>query len=266
MNFINETKAVTPNNCYYRGAYGYDKAPNLLFFWSRLFQSVISQATTYLLTGKFHNRHCSIYKAEGGCDVPGVGELVLCNNSCYFDTYNQKLTDEENKAAALITHVVLNWNPNDPVDSMIKAASDHIGVKSEELMTALEQSKNGGIFGGNALSSFFDWNPFSEPPIDEFYEKWCLMKFDNKTSKEVDQMHADLALGKKLLARLNEAIRERHPDDYVRALCCSPQRNGDGVQFWVNTGRSTQIDGWKYQKQLEDFITSKEKLVDRRDT
>jgi len=84
MAFVNDT--VTPNSDFMKkvpGAYGFRKPTNLLLVWSNPFQSLISQAGTYLLTGKFHDRQTGIFKCEGGCNIAGVGDLVLSNDYCY---------------------------------------------------------------------------------------------------------------------------------------------------------------------------------------
>ena len=130
----------------------------------------------------------------------------------------------------------------------------------EQLREALENSSNGGVFGGNALSDFFRWNPFSKAPIDRAYERYCLVTFQGWTEDDVTQKHADEDLGESLLERLREHCGPQgfHP------LCCSPRRDKeDGLGFWVNTGRQTQIDGWKTQEELEAFLAKKEQIKDR---
>src|SRR5690606_29250003 len=54
--------------------YGFDMVPKFLQLWGRLFQAVVSQAGTKMLTGKYHTGECGIYKYEGGCKIYGVGE------------------------------------------------------------------------------------------------------------------------------------------------------------------------------------------------
>jgi hypothetical protein len=50
---------------------------------------------------------------------------------------------------------------------------------------------------------------------------------------------------------------------HLSPICCKGQEWEDGsVKFWINTGRSTQIDGWRTQEEIEAFIKSDEKLVD----
>ncbi len=256
MNFENESRVVTPQK---PGYYGFNRAPRLLFTWSSLFQRVISQAGTYLLTGKFHSQECSIYKTEGGCKIAGCGDLVLSDNMCYFDDGHQ--LEHEKKLAALITAVVLTWDPNDPIESMLASAACHVNVPVEKLRKAIDASTNGGLFGGNALADFFGWNPFSLPPHHREYLRFCLVKFDDKTEAEVNQQFSDEDLGKDLLCRINQTIK-RVSTNWNFAMCCRPRRNKNGLVFWINTGRSTQIDGWKTQEELEAFIKSDGVLVD----
>lgn len=251
------------------GDYGFDRAPHFLFVWSRLFQSVISQAGTYLIKGNFHNTHCAIYKSEGGCHIAGVNELVLCKHGCYFDFGREGKQDKELKSLAdLITYIVLNWDPMKPIESMMNAAVDFLKKNRDcpdtilsDLEKAIETSSNGGPFGGDALSSFFDWNPFSKTPEDKEYTRYCLVNFDGWTHERVDQKFADKELGESLLARINAEIRRREPQCYRTALCCSPRRDGNKLMFWVNTGSFTQIDGWHTEAELERFISSKHELL-----
>lgn len=258
--FVNEAKPRDQQRFVRNGGYTYDKPSKLLFVWSRLFQSVISQASTFMFTGKFHTQQCSIYKCEGGCSTP-LGDLVLVNDTCYFDGFyceNKKWTRDtaEKKALVLISDVVLKWDPMDPVNSMIHTAAKFVGAKPKELRKAIEASTNGGVFGGNALADFFSWNPFGEPPVPRDYERWCMKKFNGKSDKEIDQMYADIDLGKDLLKRMLDAINAVHQNNcYVpRPMCCSPRRDGDKLGFWINTGTSSPIDGWKSQDDIEAFI------------
>jgi len=270
MTFTNEAKPKKLDEDGRPGAYGFEPVPKLLFHVSRLFQTVISQVGTYHLTGAFHTHECSIYKSEGGCNLPGVGDLVLGTGSCYFDGYYHPGQDQKKecaKLAKLITHVVLEWDPNDPVASMTKAASSAVGAPEEKLLEVLGAAHCGGVFGGNALSTFFNWNPFSEPPDNRAYRKFlAVQKIAKETEAEVDQQFADEDLGKDLLKRINEAIKKTSNGRYYpTALCCSPNRRKDGsLHFWVNTGRTTQIDGWMTQEELEAFIASGQPLQDRK--
>lgn len=265
--FKNTAKKVEPSERY-RNSYGFDKVPILLFQWSRLFQAMISQAGTYLLTGKFHNKQCGIYKCEGGCNIVGVGEFVPCGHGCYFDSYysqGRKKEEEAKKLSEIITAVVLGWDPNDPIESMLKVTADYIDVDSEELRKVVFGSDIGSVFGGNSLSSFFDWNPFDDPPYNEAYRHFSMVEILGCDAKEVKQMFADEKLGKQLKEQINDKIREANPGMYLNAMCCSPRRNKekDMLAFWINTGRSTQIDGLKTEDNIKAFLSSNGVLVDK---
>jgi len=242
--------------------YAYQNVSPYLYTWTRLFQSVISQSATFMLKHEFHDGHCAIYKCEGGCAIPGVNDLVLYKDLCRFDYTNGSKKDQkmEKKCADLITHIVLNWNPNDPVDSMLDTAAGFIGVTSKELREAIDASGGYGPFGGNALSSFFDYNPFSKFEIDRDYQRYCLVNFDDKTNEDVDQSFADEDLGDELLKKMEEVFRKYGSGLYASTpMCCSPRRSEKGLKFWINTGRTTQIDGVKTEEEIEAFIKSIEK-------
>ncbi len=250
--FANDAKSQEKRH---KNSYGFDSTPILLFQWSRLFQGVVSQAGTYLLTKTFHTQQSGIYKCEGGCHIDKVGDLVLYKDSCYFDYDHKHNESKQEQLADLITHIVLNWNPNGPIDSMLKSAADYIKVEVKELREAIEKMPGGNVFSGNSLSSFFDWNPFSEPPYNPEYRRWCMVNHGNMTEKEVDQMFADEDLGKKFKQQMNEMLKKVYGGAYFSSvMCCSPKRDDTGLKFWINTGTSTQIDGWKTKEEIEEFI------------
>jgi hypothetical protein len=265
-------------------SYGFRETPNLLFIWSGLLQKVVSQSGTFLMQGRFHQRQAAIYKTEGGCVIDGVGELVLSESSCYFDHGSH----DTGKLANLITEIVLAWNPNEPVDSMLEAAGkylsencptqwtrvEYVDGKREkkihrrpkwsaqqftgELKNAIENNPSdrsgSNPFGGNALSSFF---PFSKAPIDRKYERYCLVRFNEMTDAEVDQKYADQDQGELYLKQINDVIRNVGREGfpcYSSALCCRPDRRSGSLQFWINTGGSSVIDGWKTADEIESFI------------
>ena len=92
MIFTNSAKRLTTkrdSNEYFQ-AYSYDRPSPYLFLWSGLFQRIVSQVGTYLLTGKFHDEHCALYKSEGGCVIKGVGGLVLNYSGVYFEGSREK--------------------------------------------------------------------------------------------------------------------------------------------------------------------------------
>lgn len=269
MEFINEAKEIKTDKDYYTGNYyTFNRPSRYLFVWSRLLQTVISQAGTFMLTGKFHTQQAAIYKCEGGCVIAGVGELVLSNHSCYFDTRSRddEIKVATEKMAKLISEIVLNWKPGDPIDSMLHLAANFVNTTVPDLKAALEKAQSsGGPFGGNALADFFDWNPFSDAPIDREYEKWCRVTFNKETPEQVDQSHSDVDLGRKYRDRINEHIRKGNPGSWTSALCCSSRRNEKGeLRFWINTGGSTNIDGWKTEEQIKGFLNSDGKIIDSR--
>lgn len=187
MKFKNDAVAIEPKDLYGKPTkllYGYNRPSPYLWLWSCLLQSTISQAGTYLLSKKFHTRHCAIYKCEGGCVIDGRGDLVLGSRSCHWDYGNNDKGIAE--LCALITAIVLEWNPNDPIESMMDSASKFVGCTKEELMKAITGSSNGGVFGGNAICDFFNHNPFGKFKVDKDYERFCLVTYDNMTDKEVD--------------------------------------------------------------------------------
>lgn len=106
MKFENSAKRIEPKDWkgnYDPCLYGYDNP-------SPLFQSVISQSATYMLTGKFHDRQCGIYKCEGGCDIVVVDDLVLLDDRYYWN--NRRDKKHLDQICKLITEVVLGWDPN----------------------------------------------------------------------------------------------------------------------------------------------------------
>lgn len=166
--------------------------------------------------------------------------------------------------AELITHVVLKWIPTDPIISMLSAAAEFIKVPVEEFTKAVEKSQNVPGLNGDMLSSFFNWNPFSKAPIDRDYQRFCLITINKESEAEVQQRFDDEDLGERLLKKINDKIRKIHEQSYRSAMTCRPRRfEKDGLHFWINTGRMTQIDGWKTQKQIEEFLNSDGKLIDK---
>jgi hypothetical protein len=277
--FKNDAVLLTPDQrTDWRGnfdpyRYHFRKAPTLMFNFGRLLQRVISQGGTYMLSGKFHDSECGIYKCEGGCMVNG-SELVLGKDTAYWNyggrtKKGEKVDNDRVKIINLISDLILQWDPMNPVDSMIQAATDiinEIGVKKvtfEEFKKKIMESKAGGVFGGNPLSDFFDWNPFSKPLTDMAYERWCRVQFNNEKPEDVDQDHNDRNLGYELLDKIIAKGREFYGNRYFSmALCCSPSRRGKDLKFWINTGRQTQIDGWKSLDEINAYLNSTGELID----
>ncbi len=241
------SRSYLPNVC---GYYGYDTPSPYLYTWSRLLQSVVSVTATKMLTDVWHDQHHAIYKCEGGCNVPGVGELVLIKDHCYWDYYS-KLEKQKQRCADLITAVVLKWDPENPVDSLIAAASEHIGEDIQELRAAIELGSSGaGPFGGDALSSFFDHNPFMKFQVDRKYLRFCHTKFNDMSPKQVTRLFKDKDLGDKLLNKLNET-RGQDRGFTRRFSSCSPKRQDGKLQFWLN---SSALYGWFTEKQVREII------------
>jgi hypothetical protein len=265
MKFVNEAKPQEPNKAYRNpsmGFYHYGKPSIHLFQWSRLFQAVVSQAGTWILQNRFHSSECGIYKCEGGCRIDGVGELVLGEDYCYFDMGRADPTMAP-RMAELITDIVLKFDPMDPIESIIGTAAENAKCDKAKLHDTVMGSNVGGAFGGDALSDFFNYNPFGPIPEDKEYRRWVLVELTKKkTNEEVDQMYADKELGKELLSKLQQKFQEQKC--WYSPLCCSPSRNNEGkLHFWINTGRSTQIDGSHTKEEIEKFLKSKDKIVDR---
>ena len=236
----------------YPGDYRFIGTPILLMVWSRLFQAVISQAGTYLLTKKFHDGHFAIYKCEGGCRISGVGDLVLRRDRCNWDYSAGKTLDKQRtKMADLISDVVLAWDPVNPIDSMLAAASKTAGCTLDELKKAVEVCTGDNPFGGDSLTSFFDWNPFSKRPINRDYLRFCLVTFEKQTPEQVDQRYADEDLGENLMNRINKS-------GDIHVVCVAPERTPTGLKFWVNSGQPTPIDGWKTEADLEQYLSKAE--------
>jgi hypothetical protein len=243
--------------------YGYDQPSDYLRLYSRALQAVVSQAASHKFTGEFHTGECGIYKAEGGCSVRGGGELVLHENSCRFDTYHADEAKQQ-QCAELITKIVLEWDPMDPTDSMFRSAAAWLEMEFEDFKDGVAKANCGGVFGGDALWTFFGPNRHCDPKTLRDYRRYCMMTFEGQSKEDVDQLYADEDLGDKLKDQINAKINEADGKGYQRAMCCRASRTKEGeLHFWINTGRSTQIDGWKTETEIEEFLKSDGVLVDR---
>lgn len=243
------------------GEYGYDKPSQYLYMFGGLLQRIVAQCGTKMLSGKWMKEptNFAIYKCEGGCRIEGHGELVLLDSCCYFDYGGRggESGEKVEKLAGLITDIVLNFDPVNP-QSLIDTAAKHVGVTSKELGTELEKMSS-NMFGGNALSSFFDHNPFAESPLFKMpeYEKFVRINVYGEKESDVEFSMNTKLKGRELLKQMCDAIREKNDSgSYISMpMCCSP-RIGDNkkVGYWINTGRSTCIDGWKSEKEIQAFI------------
>ena len=154
--FLNTAKPIERRHEGHWSWYGYDRPSVYLFPWSRLFQIVLSQAGSYLLTKKFHVEMSGIYRAEGGVNLPGVGELVLHADLCHFDEVSSGLEvrDPSYRIAGLITNVVLAWDPNDPIESLLLHAAVNTNCEVKKLREAVLAAPR---IGGDPLRGFFDY-------------------------------------------------------------------------------------------------------------
>lgn len=270
--FVNTAKPCDPKvHCRYMDDpdesrtsmyYGFDCVPKLLFPWAQAFQVAVSQAATRLLTGKFHDRAAGIYKCEGGCNIPGKGDLVLYHNSCRWD-HGRGGDDEIRLLCKLITAMVLRFDPMEPLASIFNSAAaflneQGIGVTADEIRKAGE--KSGGPFMGDALSDFFKHNPFSKWHHDRDYLRYCYTRFESMTDAEVDQKFADEDLGEKLMETMNESIKKASRDRFPgTVMACSPSRKSGSLQFWVNDGR--EFYGWFTEEELNEVVRTGKKPV-----
>lgn len=228
----------------------------------------VSQALTWKFTGKFHDREPGIYKCEGGCNIAGVGELVLHSSGVSWDSFyggaEKKLTMRDSLvvAADLIAQMTIFFDPEDPINSLLDTAANAVGCSAEGLREAVSKTSDSMVFSGNALADFFNWNPFSKTPIDRPYFRYVLKRFGDQSDEEIDQKFADEDLGDSLLERMKERAKELSGGSYGPSpLCCSPSRTKEGLRFWVNTGTFSQIDGWKTQEELEAWLASGTRLI-----
>lgn len=184
---------VTPIIRQSPGCFGFERSADsktlaCLHGCREVFQGVLSQAGSYLLTGKFHDSHrLSIGKAEGGFWIPSHGEFVLTPQCVWMDSYNAR-TGKENAAKAsealteLVTHIVLNWEPARHEDSLYEVAAAHAGTTPSELRAAVEgnpyyritvEYASRGMQFTNPISYFFGWNTSDKIPYDaEFRDFW----------------------------------------------------------------------------------------------
>ena len=83
---------------------------------------------------------------------------------------------------------------------------------------------------------------------------------DARSLKELEETLLDRM--QKMQKRLN-GIKYDEYKYHLSPMYCKGQKKDDGsINFWINTGRRTQIDGWKTQEEIEAFIRSDELLVD----
>jgi len=241
--------------------YSYDKVSPLLYLWKDLFQAVVSQVATKILTGNFHERDAGIYKCEGGVLVPGMAEVCLMKDHAYVDmgggSQEQKQKIEK-VVAGIVSQIVCDWEPQDPVNSMFESAADYIGASEDSCSTddiskAIEKMRARNVFSANSLSAFFDHNPFSKFPVLRAYHRYCLTHFTEPewSDEKVDQLFADEDMGEKFLQKLREVGKSK--DIYFYS--CSSERSEDkGLQFWINDGGRRDKAGWYTKEEVEALI------------
>jgi hypothetical protein len=272
MEFTNPSKRVDSEI----NKYGLNGIPKLLRAWNREFQALVT-----ITLSKLHNqgKHLpswkeqtvGIFKYEGGCAIMGVGSLVLGNRSAYYE--NGK---DSTKANELISKMVVEWDPMNPVETLVRSCGDFLvnemGVTGESkkvdvyrhLHEDLRDARSqGGPFSADPLRTFFEYT-LGDPETLSSYIDHCLIKYEGWTQERVDQKNGDKKLGEELLALMNRKCQIDNGGGYgLSPLCCSPRRFDDGtLNFWINTGRSTQIDGWKTEEQIRDWVKNGGPLVD----
>jgi hypothetical protein len=255
--FINLSNPTQPDR---ENGYGYDFPSPYLLAWTKLLQSTVFQAGTYLLTKKFHDHQTGIFKAEGGCNIAGVGELGLGPRSCYFNHDNRPVaTNNAAKLAKLITKIILEWNPMDPVKTMLESAADGAGCIVDELTQAVMGSATHQVnpFNGNAISYFFDWN--LRPTLDRKYLRYAMIEFGGKTAKQVDQGFADDDYSESVTKRLQEAYRTRNGGSWSSKFwphSVKIKREGKELKLFINCAHKCNIDGWRTKEEVENFLKS----------
>jgi hypothetical protein len=236
--------------------FGFDDIPRGLSLWARLFQCVVSQATTFKLKKEFHNfNDCGIHKYEGGCIVDGF-EVVLLKERCYINYGTSKKT--EAATASMVTEVVLGWDPMDPIESMLDVAAKASGCNKDSLSEVINKTGRNNPFSANPLTRFFDMS-FSGPKEDREYERFCLETITATPKEKIDQMFSDRDLGTELLEKLQN--KARSIGSLYIPLCCSPKREGDNLSFWINTGSNTNIDKWRTEEEIRGFINDHNLII-----
>lgn len=273
--FVNKTKLRTEVPEYehpLHGRYDYDSRTltEYLITWSGLFQSVVSQAGTHLLTGAFHDGECGIYVSEGGAKIHGVGELTIHERYCSFGGHRHDDDDRNkrvDKLAKLISELVMRFDPMHPVDSLVETAANTLAHAKEgdlelgkklklELRAALEKSGAAGPFSGDPLWRFFAHIKSDHPDDRDAqrerlrpYRRYCMTVIGGKAEKDVDRLFAGEDTARKLEADLKEVL-----DRYSLVSISSPRYQQDPTQpptFWVN---SSVGYGHLTEKQIRTLI------------
>ena len=254
MEFKNDVQIREPHRFLPPGRkeYTFDRPSEYLKIWSRQFQCLVSVALTYKFTKQWHNDGFGIYKFEGGCNLPGIGELVLGRDYCYLDYGGKNDLQTENECTDFISELVMKWDPNNPIPSLIEITAAQLNVDKAELEKHfVEKFQHSTAFEGDSLNSFFDTSPFEKQKFDRDYLRYCC-KLSGQTDKEIDLKFADKDLGDKLLDELNNVIREKEKERFeLYFLCCSPSRKGEELKFWLNDGK---YYGWHSENDVRELI------------
>jgi len=259
----------------YSSEYSFDAPSPYLYLWSRLFQNVLSQLLTRYYTGKWNDRETGIFKSEGGVAVLGVGDLVLYDNHCSFEGFHlesKNVEQEEVFCSQIISRIVLEWNPNEPIVSLLEIAvsilkENDVLFDEQEFVDKLSNTEGGLPFAGNSLSDFFDHNPFDQSnPMDDHDDYWKFSMIRcGATEEEADEKIRVRDTSKTLREDMISALRQaclKEGIDFLSIrspLCCSPGKvqteDEENVQaYWINTGWTSTIDGWKTEEFIREWI------------
>lgn len=198
MTFSNSARPIVVDQAHRkRGGYAFDAVSPYLRLHNRLLQAVVSQAGTYLLTHKFHTGDHGIHKAEGGCNIAGVGELVLYKNYCDFYLTTNLLPERADplyRLGGLITNIVLGWNPEDPQTTLLRHGAINANCETKALKSAIEAAQQRTACAGNRLEAFFGSPTMltALSPIERDYYRWCMLEIYKRPLAEVDAIIAEL--------------------------------------------------------------------------
>ena len=233
--------------------YRFKNISPFMYCWSRFFQTLLSMSCSKMISGEWRLDNHSIYKCEGGIAVSGLGDVVLCPDRVYLDVggpKKEKSKADLKKIQELISKIVLEWDPMDPLDSMFKSVGAFLNVPVKEVKEAFEKCSSPGVFGGDSLSYLFNHNPFEKFKIDRDYLRYCMTKISGKTDEFVDEKFASEDLGDRLLDELNKEARKHRT--YGGFLCASPSKLKNGMSFWLNDGT---YYGWHSEQEVVDLIS-----------
>jgi predicted kinase len=81
---------------------------------------------------------------------------------------------------------------------------------------------------------------------------------------EIVTIHCPLDLACDKMEEKARAWAKTRGGGYVSLpLCCSPRRQTDGsLMFWINTGRTDNLTGWKTQQDIEAYLKSDGRIIE----